>query len=564
MAPEMIPNKSQPLEERVLANITDAGRCPVYVRRMPPCKNACPSSEDIRGYLTRIAQSGMYGRTLEQSLDEAWYILTDKNPFPAVHGRICPHPCEKSCNRRVRDWPLAINNLERHIGDHGLARGLKLRRLTDDTRDRKIAVVGSGPSGLSCAYQLARRGYQVQIFEAGPVAGGMLRVGIPLYRLPREVLDAEIANILEMNGIDIAYNTRIGAGLSLADLRRDFDAVYVAVGAQTGNRLDLEGDDLPGVYAGVDFLRQVHAGDLSDAGRRVIVIGGGNASVDAARVSRRLGADATIVYRRTRTEMPAIPEEIREAEQEGVSLEYLASPIAIREGSNGSHSLEATFIRMELGEPDKSGRRAPKPVPGSEFTMNADTLIACLGQHPDVTGVDEIAGAGGWVKVDQSRQTGLEGVFAGGDLIGLKFATYAVGQGRRAARAIVAYLNGRAYKEPYIPAVVSHQELILSYYPHVIRNDHDYLPAEDRMQSFDEVNQPLAREAAVAEAERCMSCGLCMVCDRCRIYCCEEAITKDVSRGQGSVMFTDYTKCVGCSTCAEVCPCHYIEMGLGA
>jgi len=218
---------------------------------------------------------------------------------------------------------------------------------------------------------------------------------------------------------------------------------------------------------------------------------------------------------------------------------------------------------MELGEPDDSGRRTPVPIAGSEFTLPADTVVTALGQRPDLTGIEPVAGDSGWGRIDQSRQTRLPGVFAGGDLLELAFATYAVGHGRKAARAIVAHLNGREYKEPYIPAPVTNKEMILSYYPHVFRNDNDYLPPEERVKSFDEVNLPLSPEAAVAETGRCMSCGLCMTCDRCRIYCCEEAITRNMARGQGSVMFTDYTKCVGCGTCAEVCPCHYIEMGLG-
>lgn len=562
MAGKLRKIKTQPLQERPLIALNDSGKCPIYMRRMPPCKNACPSSEDIRGYLTQIAQTQLFGRTLKQSRDEAWRLLTDKNPLPAVHGRICPHPCETACNRRVRDWPLAINNLERHIGDHGLKQGLKLQKLTDEVKEQKVAIVGSGPSGLSCAYQLARRGYPVTIYEAGSEPGGMLRAGIPHYRLPREILDGEIRNILDM-GIEVKYGVRIGKDMTLKELQRDYDAVYVAVGAQRGLRLGIEGEDLPGVYSGIDFLRQVNSGKLKDAGRRVLVIGGGNAAIDAVRVAVRLGAGATLVYRRGRREMPAIPEEIWEAEQEQAGFEFLAAPVKIEPAQDDPHALAVTFIRMELGEPDESGRKRPAPAPGSEFTEAADTVIAALGQQPDLTGIEAVAGKDGWGLVKPSRESSVAGVFIGGDVLSLGFATIAVGHGRKAARAIVEFLNGRTYREPHIPAPIQAQEMRLDYYPHVPRHDHEYLPPAERIKSFAEANLELTGEEAIEETKRCMSCGLCFACDRCRIFCCEEAISKDLKRSQGRVMFTDYAKCVGCSTCADVCPCHYIEMGYG-
>ncbi|MBE0429683.1 MAG: FAD-dependent oxidoreductase [Thermoleophilia bacterium] len=569
MAGNLIRIKTEPLEERLLNALNDSGKCPNYVRRMPPCKNACPSSEDIRGYLTQIAQAELFGRSREESLDEAWHILTDKNPFPAVHGRVCPHPCENSCNRNARDRPLSINNLERFIGDHGLRRGLRLRRLTDRRSEKKVAVIGAGPSGLSCAYQLARRGYPVTVYEDAGQAGGMLRTGIPHYRLPRDILDAEIENILDL-GIETRYGIRAGRDVPLEQLRQEYDAVYAAVGAQAGVRLAIEGEDLPGVYSGVDFLHRVNSGSLREAGGAVIVIGGGNAAIDAARVAMRLGSAATIVYRRSRMEMPAIPEEIREAKRENVGFEFLAAPVRIRAGGpepggeaagEGPHPLEVIFIRMELGEPDESRRRRPVPVSGSEFIMRADTVVAALGQRPDLEGIEGLAGEDGWGAVQATRESAISGVFIGGDVIAQRFATYAVGEGRMAARAIAEYLRGRTYRQPYIPAPVRPGEIQLKYYDRIPRNDHGYLPLEERARSFAEVNLPLPEEDAIAETRRCMSCGLCFVCDRCRIYCCQEAISKDLRRRPGRIMFTDYAKCVGCGTCAEVCPCHYIEMG---
>ncbi|MHB9112855.1 MAG: NAD(P)-binding protein [Thermoleophilia bacterium] len=555
-------NKVLPLEEREIIALNDTGRCPVYVRRMPPCKDACPSSEDIRGYLTQLAQTDLLGRTTEESLDEAWHILTDKNPFPAVHGRICPHPCETACNRRIRDWPLAINNLERFIGDHGIRRGLGLRKLASEVKTQRVAVVGAGPAGLSCAYQLARRGYLVRIFESGDQPGGALRTGIPHYRLPRDVLDAEIGKILDL-GIVVRYGVLVGRDVSLDKLRDEYDAVFAGIGAQAGIRLGIEGEDLPGVFSGFDFLKRVNSGQLKQAGEATLVIGGGNAAIDAARAAVRLGGRTTIAYRRTRFEMPSISEEVWEAEQEGVGFEFQVAPVKIARTDGGPQPLEVTFIRMEPGEPDESGRKRPVPVPGSEFALVADMVVAALGQQPDFDGIEGIGGDDGWAAIKPSRESNLPGVFVGGDMLATGLATTAVGQGRGAARAIVEFLNGRTVREPYMPSPIQARELRLDYYDHLPRNDHEYLLPEERTKNFDEVNLPLSAEAALAETRRCMSCGLCLACDRCRIYCCEEAINRNLKRPQGRVMFTDYARCVGCGTCAEACPCHYIEMGYG-
>ncbi|MCL5882736.1 MAG: FAD-dependent oxidoreductase, partial [Actinobacteria bacterium] len=332
--PETKPNHVRPIDERTLPPM-DSGRCPVYVRRIPPCKNACPSSEDIRGHLTTIALSEKFGRGLEQSFDEGWRIITDKNPFPAIIGRICPHPCEDACNRRRRDWPVAIHSLERFLGDHGIEHGLPLELLTEETKGKRVAVVGAGPSGLSCAYQLVRRGYPVTVFEASDMPGGMLRDGIPVYRLPREVIDAEVGKLTDL-GVVIRYGVRVGADVTMEALRRDYEAVYVAVGAYKSMTMGIEGENLPGVLPSLEFLRRVNRGELKDAGARVLVIGGGNAAIDAARVAVRLGSEVTIVYRRTRQEMPAIVGEVWEAEQEGVRFEFQTAPIGITAAGKGN------------------------------------------------------------------------------------------------------------------------------------------------------------------------------------------------------------------------------------
>ncbi len=542
----------------------ESWKCPVYVKKTPPCRAKCPSSEDIRGYLTYVAQAKDFKRPVEDSFDEAWHILTDKNPFPAIHGRICPHPCESGCNRQYKeDGSVAINNFERAVGDHGLKRGLKFKKLTDKNKNKKVAVIGAGPSGLSCAYQLARRGYTVTVFESAEKPGGMLRYGIPSYRLPREILDAEIQNVLDLN-VELKCNTKIGIDISFEDLKKNYNAVYVAVGAQKGTKLNVEGETHPTVFSGVDFLRRINNGEKVNVGKKVAVIGGGNTAIDAARTCRRLGADVTIVYRRTRNEMPAISHEITAAEEEGVKIEFLSAPVCVLEkGGKGACAVDMKCIKMKLGEKDKSGRCRPVPIEGSEYTVEADTIIAAIGQEPDLTGMDALKNKYGWIDANAIKETSIQGVYAGGDVLNLDIATTAVGHGRKAAKAIDAYLNGQKYRDTGTPRPVKHTDMKLDYYLAAPRNNVKELPPKERINSYEEVNKSLTLDEAAAEAKRCMSCGLCFTCDRCRVFCPREAISRDKNRPVGQIMFTDYTKCNGCHICAEVCPSSYIEMGMG-
>lgn len=576
-------------------------KCPTYVRKLPPCRFECPSSEDIRGYLTYIAQTDLFKRPMDESVDQAWRILTDKNPMPSTHGRICPHPCESGCNRKEKeDGAVSINNMERFIGDHGLKRGLKFRKLTDEVQDKKIAVIGSGPSGLSCAYQLARRGYPVTIFETFEEAGGMLRYGIPKYRLPRDILDAEIQNILDL-GIELKLKTRIGVDVAFDKLKQDFDAVYLATGAHKGAELGVPGDDAANVFTAASYLNRVNSGAKVDIGSQVVVIGGGDSAIDAARaslrvalseedeetqeavkeavaetdstgkaaldsarISKRAGeAEVTILYRRTREEMPAIERDIDEAIEEGVTIEYLTAPVEVVRNNGRATGIKC--IRMELGEKDSSGRRRPVPVEGSEFTIELSSLIVGIGQKPDLSGgMEQLSDEWGWVKIDKnSMQTDTKGVFAGGDALGLGISTRSVGEGRKAAISIVNFLKGREAKSKPRARVVKTGKMILNYFPKAPRNDEKALSADVRGFGFQEIYETITAEQAMAEAKRCMSCGLCFACDQCRVYCPFEAIDKDMKMPQGFVMFTDYTKCVGCHICAESCPCGYIEMGMG-
>jgi NADPH-dependent glutamate synthase beta subunit-like oxidoreductase len=416
---------------------------PQAVDKLPPCIGHCPSGNDVRGWLTAIAQREKRGLSLEQACDAAWGIEVETNPFPAVMGRVCPHPCEAECNRKHKDGAVAINSVERFVGDWGIERGLALPRLDGESYDEKIAVIGAGPSGLSCAYQLARRGYKVTVFDALEKPGGMLRYGIPPYRLPRKILDAEIQRILDL-GVELRTNTLIGKEITLDDLRKDYAAVFVGIGAHKGKTMGIPGEEGPGVYTGTEFLNRVNSGRGAEIGNKVVVVGGGDTAIDAARVSlrlgpdvaavsRRMGAEVTILYRRTRAEMPAIEREIEEALEEGIKIEFLAAPAKV--GRDAGGNLEKLFVqRFELGEPDESGRRRPVAVEGDVHEMEADTLIMAVSQAPDWSALGGgIEVKGNWLEVDPWGRTGMEGVWSGGDTLTLGLATISIGQGRKAA-----------------------------------------------------------------------------------------------------------------------------------
>ncbi len=385
---------------------------PRYAPKTPPCIGNCPSGADIRGWLTTLAQAESYGRTSEQAFQAAWEIIVERNPFPAVCGRVCPHPCESACNRTEKDGPVAVNALERFIGDFAISKGLKLSRLTEDTQTEKIAVVGAGPAGLSCAYQLARLGYPVTVFEAFSQPGGMLRYGIPKYRLPRDILDAEIGRILDL-GVDLKCNFVVGKDISLDDLRQQYPAVFVGIGAHRGLQLRVPGEDASNVFTGTEFLNRVNSGEEVPVEDKVVVIGGGDTAIDAARVSKRLGADVTILYRRTRDEMPAIAPEIEGALEEGVKIEFLAAPLEVI--TSDGRAVGMKCIRMQLGEKDSSGRPRPVPIPGSEFEVAATAIIAAISQAPQFDGFASLREGKDWIKTDAWGATKVEGVYSGGD-----------------------------------------------------------------------------------------------------------------------------------------------------
>jgi NADPH-dependent glutamate synthase beta subunit-like oxidoreductase/Pyruvate/2-oxoacid:ferredoxin oxidoreductase delta subunit len=526
---------------------------PAYVAKAPPCSGGCPSGADIRGWLTTIAQAEAYGRTNEEACRIAWGIITDRNPFPAVCGRVCPHLCEDACNRRLKDGAVSINALEQFVGDFGIAQGLELSHLTSEKHSERIAVIGAGPAGLSCAYQLARRGYPVTVFEAFSQPGGMLRYGIPKYRLPRDVLDAEIQRILDL-GVVLQCNAVIGSNVSLTQLRGEYKAVFVGIGAHRGVKLRIPGEDAPNVYTGTEFLNRVNSGEEVRVGGKVLVIGGGDTAIDSARVSKRLGADVTIVYRRSRSEMPAIKPEIDGALEEGISIRFLTAPVEVLQ--QDGHAIGLRCTRMDLGAPDASGRPRPVAVAGSEFDLEATTIIAAISQQPKLNGLDFARDGAQWIPMQDASVPGMEGVFAGGDGVELGLVTIAIAQGRFAAEAIDAWVQGETLDKPAAAPCIGAERVKLDWYQPAGRHERSHVPVGERSADT-EVQLGLAEAEAIEEAKRCMSCGLCMDCETCWMYCTNNCFAK-LPKGEHYKVKLEL--CNGCKKCADACPCGYIEM----
>lgn len=470
----------------------------------PPCKKACPAGLDIRTYIDCAAR-GQYEKALE--------IIENKIPFPGSVGRVCPHPCETVCNRASYDKAIAINGLKRFIADTEARRGMKEIEPFPRTEEAKIAVVGSGPAGLTAAFNLVKRGYAVTVFEAAPVPGGMLTIGIPEYRLPKTVVINEIDRIKKY-GVEIRLNSPVGGnGISLETLRDEgFKAIVVATGAHKSRNLNVEGEDLTGVYHGTAFLRNINLGHLASVGEKVVVIGGGNVAIDAARSAYRLGArQVTIVYRRSRDEMPAYPEEIEAAEAEGIEIIYLAAPVRIRGAQGRVAALEC--LRTELKELDAGGRRRPVPVKGSEFEVIADSVIAAVGEVPDIAclGSSTLATSdkGTLICHASSKVTNVAGIFACGDVAsGPATVIEAIAAGAKAAIGVDKFLKGENLdnEEPEITAIPI-EDVEMSWFKKRERQAVTNL-ALDKRAGFDEVEIGFTEVAAMAEADRCFQCGL--------------------------------------------------------
>jgi NADPH-dependent glutamate synthase beta subunit-like oxidoreductase len=513
-------------------------RRPVYLDLLPPCNAGCPAGENIQAWLAH---------TLAGRHEEAWRELVANNPLPAIHGRVCYHPCESVCNRANLDSAVSIHSVERFLGDLALEQKWQFDRPAE-LSGKRVLVIGSGPSGLSAAYHLARLGHEVEIRDAGDEPGGMMRYGIPAYRLPRDVLDGELARF-EALGVRITSGHRVEDLLAEQQEGR-FDAVFVAVGAHLSKRVDIPARDAGKIVDAVSFLRSVASGERPVIGRRVAVYGGGNTAMDAARVARRLGADeALIVYRRTREQMPAHEEEAEDAEREGVRINWLRTITAF----------EGPELKVELMELDESG--FPQPT-GTFETLAADTVILALGQDSDTEFLRAVPGVeferDGTVKVSASLQTGAPGVFAGGDMVpSERTVTIGVGHGKKAARHIDVWLRDRPFVHRAKHDEAAFDGLHLWYFGDTARRQQPELSLEERVSDFGEVVGGLSPTEAVYEAGRCLSCGNCFECDGCLGSCPEDAVIK---LGVGHRYRFDLDRCTGCAVCFEQCPVHAIEM----
>ncbi|NND35440.1 MAG: NAD(P)-binding protein, partial [Saprospiraceae bacterium] len=510
---------------------------PVYQDFLPPCNQGCPAGENIQAWLA-LVQAG--------KMEEAWRVLTRDNPMPSIHGRVCYHPCEDACNRKQVDSTVSIHAVERFLGDMAIEKGWQ-HQVEAQPSGNKVLIVGAGPSGLSAAYHLCRRGHEVHVYEAGPVAGGMMHFGIPAYRLPRDILEREIDLIAKM-GVQFHYNHKVEDLLQEKE-KGGFDAVFVAVGAHISKKVDIPQREAGKILDAISFLKEVEKGERPKLGRRVAIYGGGNTAMDAARTAKRLGYEPLIIYRRDMEHMPAHTFEAEEAMAEGVKINWLRT---IKE-------IDHTSFKVEEMEIDETGR--PQPT-GRFETLEADALILALGQDTDTSFLKSLPGLDikrdGTVAVGSNMMTGHPGVFAGGDMIpDERSVTIATGHGKKAAKYIDAYLRNFEIRNIPKNPVVGYEKLHLWFKTEAPRKLETELKVEERIGDFTEIKAGLTQREATYEAARCLSCGNCFECDACYGSCPEDAIIK---LGPGNRYKFNYDLCTGCAVCFEQCPCHAIEM----
>ncbi|MBK9161192.1 MAG: NAD(P)-binding protein [Nitrosomonadales bacterium] len=617
-------------------------KCPTYIQSTPPCQGSCPAGEDIRGYLaivrgTEKVPNGADGKPVMPWQEYAWRRLTEANPFPSVMGRVCPAPCETGCNRNEVEDHVGINSVEHFLGEYAIANNLKYNQAAPAT-GKKVAILGGGPAGLSCAYQLAMKGHEVTIFDEHEHLGGMMRYGIPGFRTPRDVLDAEIRRILDL-GVKTRLKCHVGKDITMEQIRKEFDAVFLGMGAQAGRALPIADAEAPNVVTATAFLKAFNDGRLQHVGKRVVVVGGGDTSIDVATVARRLGhiehakptdaelaiagrmahdvadisakqgAEVTLTSVFDIDKMQANKHEIEQALAEGIHIRGSLVPVGIVRDAGG----RATALRvMQCEAKFAGGRLEIKNVEGSEQDIEADLIVSAIGQAVDFTGLEEFNNGKGAVSTDRNYVVaGQPGVFAGGDVIRPHLLTTAIGHGSIAADGIHNFLLGRDLeKRPKIDAhqfdlmrkmiekglkiedakeplrgtcdtnvavhnfdnrsdryIIPHDKLFLGHFGYTSRNQREIvtLDKESALGNFEERLVPLNQEQAVAEAKRCMSCGMCFECDNCVVYCPQTAVyrVKKNEATLGRYVATNYDRCIGCHICADVCPTGYIQMGLG-
>jgi NADPH-dependent glutamate synthase beta subunit-like oxidoreductase len=516
-------------------------------KKMPPCRKACPAGIDIPRYIRQISQG---------DFDGALATIQEKIPFPAVCGYACAHPCESACSRRQYDEAVAIRLLKRAAEAHSTAKTTSINKHAPT--GKKVAVVGSGPCGLTAAYYLSCLGHEVKVFEALPMAGGMLRYGIPAYRLPKDVLDREI-DAVRSSGVDIVTNTPVSSGEAL--LAKGFDAVLGAAGAWRSLNMGIMGEDAPMVLDGLRFLQEVNSGRRKTIGGDVIVVGGGNTAVDAARAGLRMGAKTVLLYRRSREDMPALPEEVTDAEEEGVQIKFMTAPVRIEKNS-------VVCIKMAPGAVDESGRKKPLPVDGSEFSLPCDTVILAVGQTADAAVLRLVDNTDGTAKVDAKLRTPVKGLFAAGDAVtGPKTIIDAIAQGRLASIFMDRYLGGKGDIDPQSPPerALEHPQPKPMAVP---RRLSEKMPAVDRTRGFDLVESGFDKATAIRESERCLACDihhyrvqlnpdLCKGCGYCMEMCGMNVFSTSNAFNAGGykpLVVENTDRCAGCFKCVYVCP----------